>query len=276
MEYFRRAKNWLYYTLGYTDLRPYYAFGHEIVISPDTNYIAQSVYIDGLLQQMFSCGDWVSHIDDNTYLLCCFSAIRNNRKGMIDNGHFINTNERYVLCNSGKYFTLSLIEIPAENINAAGTCDPALIITDSAFCHEIYSGFNAYHIIYTPTQFIRILAYAANKFVCASLRTDEVFIDLETLEIIPDTCYYLSNTRFDDYVRFSGTVFIINGKKYSTDPKYGHILSNFDLLHDKFTGQIYLCGETYVAIYEHNLVQLPVQLYPENLRTKPAARETSY
>jgi hypothetical protein len=68
----------------------------------------------------------------------------------------------------------------------------------------------------------------------------------------------------------------INGKKYSTDPKYGHILSNFDLLHDKFTGQIYLCGETYVALYEHNLVQLPVQLYPENLRTKPAAREISY
>jgi hypothetical protein len=276
MEYFRRVKNWLYYTLGYMDLRPYYAFGHEIVISPDTNYIAQSVYIDGVLQQNFLCGDWVSHIDDNTYLLCCFSAIRNNRKGMIDRGNFIRTNERYVLCNSGKYYSLSLIEIPAENINAAGTCDPALMIKETAFCHEIYKGFNAYHIIYTPTQYIRILAYAANKFVCASLRMEEVFIDLETLEIIPNNYYNLTDHIVTDYMRFSGTVFIINEKKYSTDSKYNDILSNFDLIHDKFTDQIYLCGEIYIAIYEHNLVQLPVQLYPENLRTKPAARETSY
>ena len=50
------------------------------------------------------------------YLLCCYSTNRHHRNGIIDNGHFINTNDRYVLCNLGIYYTLSLAEIPIDII----------------------------------------------------------------------------------------------------------------------------------------------------------------
>jgi hypothetical protein len=63
MEYFRRIKNWFKYSLGYTNLRPYYAFGHEILVGPETNEFASAEL------QVGECGDCVIYIDIFTMLL---------------------------------------------------------------------------------------------------------------------------------------------------------------------------------------------------------------
>jgi len=176
----------------------------------------------------------------------------------IHNGNFVETKEANILYWWGKYYTIThpVTQLAARPVQEYS--DPF-----TTFLKE-YKDDEAYYIIYTSNN-IFILNYGADRFMFGiNSQCKFLFIDVDTLEILPFRQYYKHSNEFCDYTR-EGDIFTIGGRKYKLGRAIDLVITA--VCHYR----VFLCDEIYfVAFWSTYNKWVTSQLYLENTLTKPA------
>jgi hypothetical protein len=210
-------------------------------------FIAVSGYYRGLYGKI----KWITNI---------IHVVSNmGRIAFIDNGNFVETDGAHIIYWWGKYYTMRrpIVQLTARPVPEYS--DPLTIFTKE------YKDDKAYHIIYAGIT-IFILDHSSQRFMFGiNSQNKVIFMDADTLEILPYREYYRYSNEFHDYT-VEDNIFVIGGRKY----KLGRGLDSVEFIANYYF-KVFLCDDIYFVAFRVNFIDwISAQLYLDGSRTKPA------